>query len=95
MRIRNHTGSLSTEDKSQCFVPSRVLLYMDRLLARYPKLDYEILETIHWLAGPEIVEEDLLPLVSMLPSEDRRRFEMDISEEIRNSRDFAHLVDKI
>ena len=50
-------------DKSQCFMLSRVLLYMDRLLARYPKLDYEILETIHWLLGAEIVEEDLLPLV--------------------------------
>ncbi len=80
MRVRNCTGSLSTEDKSQCFMLSRVLLYMDRLLARYPKLDYEILETIHWLLGPEIVEEDLSASWSQCwTSEERkRRFESEI-----------------
>jgi transitional endoplasmic reticulum ATPase len=94
MRVRNCAGSLSTEDKSQCFMLSRVLLYMDRLLARYPTLDYEILETIHWLLGQEIAEEDLLPLAVMLDSGERkRRYEREIQEEIRHARDFAHLVD--
>jgi hypothetical protein len=94
MRVRNCTGSLSTEDKSQCFLLSRVVLYVDRLLARYPKLDYEILEVIHWLLGTEIVEEELLPLAAMLDSGDRkRRFERELHEEIRHARDFAHLVD--
>ena len=94
MRVRNCADSLSTEDKSQCFMLGRVLLYMDRLLARYPTLDYEILETIHWLLGPEIAEEDLSPLTVMLDSGERkRRFEREIQEEIRHARDFAHLVD--
>ncbi len=68
MRVRTHTGSIPhmPEDKSHCFMLSRVLVYMGRLLTRYPKLDYEILETIHWLLGPEIVEEDLLSLAVMV-----------------------------
>lgn len=94
MRVRNCADSLSTEDISQCFLLSRVVLYVDRLLARYPKLDYEILETIYWLLGPEIVEEDLVALALMLDSGERkRRFEREIQEEIRHARDFAHLVD--
>jgi len=95
MAHRSFAGSTPVPmDESQCFLLSRVLIYMDRLLARYPKLDYEILETIHWVLGAEIIEEDLLPLVSMLPSEDRRRrFETDLNGEIRNRRDFAHIVD--
>ena len=37
MRVRGHAGSSSMPmDKSQCFMLSRLLLYMDRLLARYP-----------------------------------------------------------
>ena len=95
MRVRNCADSLSTEDISQCFLLSRVVLYVDRLLARYPKLDYEILETIYWLLGPEIVEDDLVALALMLDSGERkRRFEREIEEEIRNPRDFAHLMDQ-
>ena len=97
MRVRNHAGSSShvEEDKSQCFLLSRVLVYVDRLLARFSKMDYEILETIHWLLGPEIVEEDLLSLAAMVDyGERRRRFERDIEEEIRNRRDFAHFMDQ-
>ncbi|MGO9569295.1 MAG: AAA family ATPase [Desulfomonilaceae bacterium] len=94
MRVRNCADSLSTEDISQCFLLNRVVLYVDRLLARYPKLDYEILETVYWLLGPEIVEEDLVALALMLDSGERkRRFEREIQEEIRHARDFAHLVD--
>ncbi len=96
MRVRDCAGSLShvAEDKSQCFMLSRVLLYMDRLLVRYPTLDYEILETVHWLLGPEIAEEDLLPLAAMVGTGERkRRIEEDLREEIRRPRDFAHLVD--
>ena len=96
MRGRGLSGSSSNavEDKSQCFVLSRVLLYLDRLLTRFPKLDYEILETIYWILGAEIVEEDLLPIAMMLDSgERRRRVEREIEEEIRHPRDFAHLVD--
>lgn len=94
MRVRNCAASLPTEDKSQCFLLSRVVLYVDRLLARYLKLDHEILETIYWLLGAEIVEEDLVALALMLDSGERkRRFEREIQEEIRHARDFAHLVD--
>ena len=97
MRVRNHASSSShvEEDKSQCFLLNRVLVYVDRLLARFSKMDYEILETIHWLLGPEIVEEDLLSLAAMVDyGERRRRFERDIEEEIRNRRDFAHFMDQ-
>ena len=96
MRVRNYAGSLSTQDRSQCFMLSRVLLYMHRLLARYPKPDHEILETIHWLLGSEIVEEDVLPLVSMMNGAViRRRFESDIEEEIHNPNDFAYVMDQV
>jgi hypothetical protein len=68
MRGRNYTGSLSNAflDKSQAFILSQVLLYVDMLLTRYGQTDCEILETIHWLLGPAILEEDLLPLAAML-----------------------------
>ena len=97
MRVRNRTGSLSKAslDESQAFMLRRVLLYMDRLLARFPNLDYEVLEALHWLLGPEIVEEDLLSLALMLDTGERkRRFEGEIEEEIRYGRDFAHLLDQ-
>jgi len=96
MRVRNYAGSLSTQDKSQCFMLSRVLLYMHRLLARYSTPDHEILETIHWLLGSSIVEEDLLPLVSMFSGAlISRRFESDIEEEIHNPHDFAYVMDQV
>ena len=96
MRVRNRTGSLKASlDESQAFMLRRVLLYMDRLLARFPNLDYEVLEALHWLLGPEIVEEDLLSLALMLDAGERkRRFEGEIEEEIRYGRDFAHLLDQ-
>jgi hypothetical protein len=41
MSVNNCAGSLShgAEDKPQCLMLSRVLLYVVRLLDRYPKLD--------------------------------------------------------
>jgi transitional endoplasmic reticulum ATPase len=95
MRNGRYSQSLSNpiEDKSQSFLTGRILLYMDRLLTRNPKLDYETLEFLYWLLGPEIVEQDLLPLAIMLDGGSRRgRFDREV-EEIRNGRDFAHTVD--
>jgi len=97
MRIRGNTGSLAHtgEDRSQCFMLSRILLYMDRLLARLSRLDYEILEIIHWLLGVEIVEADLLCVASMLVSGQRKRpCEAEIRDEIRHRRDFASFMDE-
>jgi transitional endoplasmic reticulum ATPase len=95
MRVRRGSDTVSPLDKSQYFMLSRILLYMDRLLAAYSKPDFETLETIHWLLGPEIVEDDLLPLISMLDSGERkRRIERELREEIRHARDFAHIVDQ-
>ena len=95
MRLRGHAISLAqvAEDKSQCFMLSRVLLYMDRLLAHFARLDFEIMETIHWLLGAN--EEDLQTVASLLVSRERKqRYEADIREEIRHRRDFAHLMDE-
>ncbi len=96
MRVRGHAGSSSIPmDQSQRFMLSRVLVYMDRLLDKYPRLDFEILEALHWVLGPEIVQEDLIPLAAMLDAgERRRRFEADLRDEIRHGRDFANLVDQ-
>ncbi len=96
MRFRSHSGSSSMPmDQSQRFMLSRVLVYMDRLLDKYPRLDFEVLEALHWALGPEIVQEDLIPLAAMLDAgERRRRFEADLREEIRHGRDFANLVDQ-
>ncbi|MGO9571926.1 MAG: AAA family ATPase [Desulfomonilaceae bacterium] len=97
MRGRGHSGSSSdvAEDKSQHFMMTRLLQYLDRLLASNSKLDYATVEIVHWLVGSEIIEEDLLPLAVMLGARGRRRpFEEEIEEEIHNSRDFAHLMDQ-
>ena len=96
MRVRrgSDTGSLPF-DESQVFMLSRLVLYVDRLLAVHSTVNPEILELVHWLLGPEIVEEDLLPLALMLETgEQKRRFQRDLKEEIRHGRDFAHLVDQ-
>jgi hypothetical protein len=96
MRVRrgSDAGSLPL-DESQSFMLGRLVLYMDRLLARYCRLDFEILEALHWLMGPEIVETDLLPLLPMLNGgEKRRRFEREVEEDVRHSRGFAHLLDQ-
>ncbi len=96
MRVRRHTGSSPMPmDGSHSFMLSRVLVYMDRLLEKHPSLDFEILEALHWLLGPESVEEDLIPLVTMLDAGDRRpRFDADLRDEIRHARDFANLMDQ-
>ncbi len=95
MRVRVASSSSMPMDQSQRFMLSRVLVYMDRLLDKHPRLDFEILEALHWALGPEIVQEDLIPLATMLDAGDRRRrFEADLREEIRHGRDFANLVDQ-
>ena len=95
MALRSFAGLTPMPiDKSQCFILSRVLLYVDRLLGCHPNLDFEVLETIYWLVGPKIVEEDLLPLATMLDTGERQGpFGRTLPEEIRHSRDFAHVVD--
>ena len=95
MALRSFAGLTPVSmDESQCFLLSRVLIYMDRLLACYPKLDFEVLETVYWLVGPGIVEEDLVPLAMMLDTGERKRpFERGLPEEIHHARDFAHLMD--
>ncbi len=68
---------------------------MDRFLEKRSRLDFEILEALHWLLGPEVVEEELLCLVTMLDAGDRRsRFEPDLRDEIRYARDFANVMDQ-
>ena len=96
MRVRRHSvSSVVPMDSSHSFMLSRVLVYMDRLLEKHPSLDFEILEALHWLLGPEIVEEDLLCLATMLSAGDRRpRFDADLRDEIRHARDFANLMDQ-
>ncbi len=95
MRVRRQSCSVShVQDKSQSFIFSRVLLYMDRFLKRYPRLDHEILGTLHWLLGPDIVEKDLPPLVSMLNlGEAKRGHKNEMDDEIRHARGFGHLVE--
>jgi transitional endoplasmic reticulum ATPase len=95
MRVRRQSCSVShVQDKSQSFIFSRVLFYMDRFLKRYPRPDHEILGTLHWLLGPDIVEKDLPPLVSMLNlGEAKRGHENEIDDEIRHARGFGHLVE--
>ncbi len=96
MRVRRHAGSSPMPmDGSHSFMLSRVLVYMDRFLEKRSSLDFEILEALHWLVGPEIVEEELLCLVTMLDAGDRRpRFDADLRDEIRYARDFANFMDQ-
>jgi transitional endoplasmic reticulum ATPase len=98
MRFRGHSDSAAMPmDKSQRFMMGRVLIYMDRLLTRFHRLDHEILEIIHWLVGSEIADEDLAPLATMLESGDRRRRSIpdldEIRHEIRSHRDFANFME--
>ncbi len=95
MRVRRGSDTVSPLDESEQFMLRHLVHYVDRLLDRYPKLDFEIMEALFWLLGPDIVQEDLLPLAAMLEVGDKkRRFERDLNEEIRHRRDFAHLVDQ-
>jgi hypothetical protein len=71
-------------------------VYVDRLLVKYGTVEHETLDMFYWLVGPEIVREDLIPLAAMLSGEGRkRRFEPDMTEEIRHSRDFTNSGDTI
>lgn len=94
MQVRGQSKALSLpEDSSLSFLLGRMAGYVQRLLARHPKLDFEILEAVHWLLGSDMVREELLPLASMLCAAERRpRRHGEIEEEILNCRDFAHLM---
>ena len=96
MRVRSNSHSLSMPiDQSQCFMLKRLSVCLDRLLDKRPNLDYETLEMLHWLLGPEIVQEDLIPLATMLNGgEKKKRYFPETEEDIRHGRDFAHLVDQ-
>ena len=96
MRVRRHVGSLSMPiDQSQCFMLKCLSVYLDRLLDKHANLDHEILEALHWVLGAQIVQDDLLPLATMLNGgEKKRRFDPETEEEIRHGRDFAHFMDQ-
>ena len=96
MRVRSNSHSLSMPiDQSQCFMLKRLSVCLDRLLDKRPNLDYETLEMLYWLLGPEIVQEDLIPLATMLNGgEKKKRYVPETEEDIRHGRDFAHLVDQ-
>lgn len=95
MRVGKHSGSTAIPiDPSQCFMLRTLTVYVDRLLAKHGTVEHETLDMLYWLVGPEIVREDLIPLAAMLNGEGRkRRFEPDMTEEIRHSRDFSHFMD--
>ena len=96
MRVRGYSGSSSMPvDSTQCFLMGRLVVYLERLLSRYERLDLETLEVLYWLLGPELVEKDLVPLATMLDGGDkRRRYGTESDAEIRHARDFAHMVDQ-
>jgi hypothetical protein len=72
----------------------RVVVYIDPLLAHYKRLDHEILETIHWVLGPEIVEEELPHLVSLVEDRLKKKSKERLLEEVLDAGDFSSLIEE-
>ena len=90
----SHSISESFFDKSACFLHLRLITYLDRLLGRHGKLGEETLEMIHWILGPDIVEEDLLPLVQLLGAGSGRRWDREMEEEVHDAEAFSHFIER-
>ena len=81
-------------DKSQSFMMRRIIIYLDRLLSRYKRLNSELLETIHWILGPEIVEAELPHLLCLVKNRLGKKSHERLLEEAINPEDFASVIEE-
>lgn len=87
---RRITAKLRSAGDSQSFILSRVAVYINRFLVSDIALGKPLLKTIHWLVGREGVEQDLMPLASLVNSGKRRGpFYRKKAEDIEDGDDFA------
>ncbi len=83
---------VSDLDKSQRFMKTKLATYVDRLMARQPKLDLEILAMLHWLIGPEILETGVEQIMALLTAPERLRFDEEIQDYLFDSYEFANAL---
>ncbi len=97
MRYRRKVGfaNVAPLDKSQSFMIKRLVVYLDRLLSHYRRLTHGLLETIHWVLGSEIVEEELPHLVSLVEDRLKKKSKERLLEEVLESDDFASLINLV
>jgi transitional endoplasmic reticulum ATPase len=79
-------------DKSQRFMKKKLALYADRLLGRQPRLDRETLETLHWLIGPDMLEDCVDEIRQLLTIQQRQRFDQHLGDDVYESHVFATAI---
>lgn len=82
-------------EKSQKFVRKKAAGYLDRVLVRFPSLDYELLKFVHWLLEPEMREELVRHVAVRLGSEERKKFSEEMQEGLLSEYDFAQVLQGI
>ena len=98
MRIsvaRNAALEDSTKDecKSERYVMTGVIIYLQRLVSRYDLLDTEFFDVLHWLIGSEMLEEAVLKeLAPCLKERDKQELLENIQEEILDRRSFSYRI---
>lgn len=83
---------VSDLDKSQSFMKTKLVTYVDRLLARQPRLDREILAMLHWLIGPEVLESGIEQIRALLTAPERRRFDDETQNDPFDSHEFSNAI---
>lgn len=86
--------SLTDCEKSERFVRRRIAAYLDRILARYPSLDHDLLTFVHWLLEPALLEEIVRYVAPKLSEEDRTKFDSEMDEGFVDSYNFGQSLER-
>ncbi|MDQ7784264.1 MAG: ATP-binding protein [Desulfomonilaceae bacterium] len=86
--------TLTDCEKSERFVRRKIAGYLDRVLARYPGLDTEVLTFVHWLLEPALVEEIILHVAPKLGQEDRTKFDSEMEEGLADGYNFGQSLER-
>ncbi len=82
-------------EKSQKYVRKKAAGYLDRVLARFPSLDYELLKFLYWLLEPDMLEELVSRVAEELDPGDRKKFRDEMQEGLLSEYDFAQILQGI
>jgi transitional endoplasmic reticulum ATPase len=93
--LKSRNAKLTDSEKSQRFVRKKIAVYLDRILSRYVRLDQEVLTFVHWLLGPELLEDLVHYVVPMLGKEDKAKFETDMEEAFSDGYNFAQSLERL
>lgn len=91
-RAQPIVSAVTDLDKCQRFMKKKLALYLDKLLARQRGLDRELLETLHWLVGPEMLEKCVERIQPLLTIQERIQFDHDLGADLFESHGFSHTI---